>query len=65
MKAWMSLNFCQVRQLTMELAVLGHLSAFIFDQIFFILGGYEDMHKSLGEFEFQSDPTTDYGVNCH
>ena len=22
------------------------------------------MHKSLDEFEFQPDPTTDYRVNC-
>ena len=22
------------------------------------------MHKSLDEFEFRPDPTTDYGVNC-
>ena len=22
------------------------------------------MHKSLDEFEFQPDPTTDYGVTC-
>ena len=22
------------------------------------------MYKSLGEFEFRSDPTTDYGVSC-
>ena len=24
----------------------------------------EDMHKSLDEFEFRPDPTTDYGVSC-
>ena len=23
------------------------------------------MHKSLDEFEFRRDPTTDYGVSCH
>ena len=32
--------------------------------IFFILAGNEDMHESLDEFEFQQDPTTDYGVRC-
>ena len=23
------------------------------------------MHKSLDEFEFRQDPTSDYGVSCH
>ena len=23
------------------------------------------MHKSLDEFEFRQDPTTDYGMSCH
>ena len=41
-----------------------HSSTFIFDLIFFILIGNKDMHKSLDEFEFRSDPTTDYGVSC-
>ena len=27
-----------------------------------VLAGNEDMHKSLDDFEFQPDPTTDYGV---
>ena len=31
---------------------------------FFNLAGNKDMHKSLDEFEFQPDPTTDYGVTC-
>ena len=26
--------------------------------------GNEDIHKSLYEFEFRTDPTTDYGVSC-
>ena len=30
----------------------------------FILVGNQDMHKSLDEFEFWSDPTTDKGVSC-
>ena len=30
----------------------------------FILVGNQDMHKSLDEFEFWSDPTTDEGVSC-
>ena len=29
-----------------------------------ILAGNEDTHKSLDEFEFQSDVTTYYGLNC-
>ena len=41
-----------------------HSSAFIFDLIFFVPAGNKDMHKSLDEFEFQPDPTTDYSVNC-
>ena len=32
--------------------------------IFFILVGNKHMHKSLDEFEFRSDSTTDYGVSC-
>ena len=39
-------------------------SAFIFYLIFFVPAGKKDMHKSLDEFEFQPDPTTDYSVNC-
>ena len=31
---------------------------------FFILAGNKDMHKRLDEFEFQPDPTIDYGVTC-
>ena len=42
----------------------GHSSAFIFDWIFSILTGNEDMHKSLELFDFWSDRTTDYGVSC-
>ena len=35
-----------------------------FWSILFILAGSEDIHKSLYEFEFRTDPTTDYGVSC-
>ena len=38
--------------------------AFIFHLIFFIPVGYQDIHKSMDEFEFQSDPIADYGVSC-
>ena len=30
----------------------------------FIPVGYQDIHKSMDEFEFRSDPITDYGVSC-
>ena len=46
-----------------------HSSAFIFDRIFFILAGNEniyneDMHKSSDEFEFRPDTTTITRVIC-
>ena len=41
-----------------------HSSAFIFELIIFIFEGNKDIHKSLDEFEFRSDPTTYYGVSC-
>ena len=34
-----------------------HLFSVVFDQIFFILAGNEDMHKISDEFEFPSDRT--------
>ena len=76
----MSSNFGQIRPWTAELDAIErlkkiaidlqrekyceHSSAFIFDLIFFVPAGNKDMHKSLDEFEFQPDPTTDYRVNC-
>ena len=39
--------------------------SFFFVLIFFILAGNKGIRKSLDEFEFQPDPTTDYGVTCH
>ena len=41
-----------------------HSSALIFYWIFFILAENKDMHKSVDEFEFQPDPTTNYRVTC-
>ena len=41
------------------------LFSFVFDPIFLILAGNEDMHKISDEFEFWPDRTTDYGVSCH
>ena len=44
----MSWNFYQIPALTLELSALEHLKnghlTFIFDWIFFILAGYEDIH---------------------
>ena len=31
---------------------------------FLIRAGNEEMQKSLDEFEFRPDPTTDSGINC-
>ena len=39
-------------------------SAFIFDQIFFILAGNEDNHNISDKFEFGPDSTKDCGVSC-
>ena len=41
-----------------------HLFSVVFDRIFFILAGNENMHKISDEFEFPPDRTTDYGVSC-
>ena len=41
-----------------------HLFSVVFDRIFFILAGNEDMHKISDEVEFPPDRTTDYGVSC-
>ena len=41
-----------------------HVFLAVFDRILFILAGNEDIRKSLYEFEFRTDPTTDYGVSC-
>ena len=41
-----------------------HVFSAVFDRILFILAGNEDIHKSLYEFEFRTDPTADYEVSC-
>ena len=41
-----------------------HSSAFIFGWIFFTLAGNKTHHKSLNEFEFWQNSTTDLGVSC-
>ena len=47
-----------------EIITFSRLFSAVFDRILFILAGNEDIHKSLYEFEFRTDPTTDYGVSC-
>ena len=42
------MNFC--KHFTKKIHT--HSSAFIFDWMFFVLAGNEDMHGSLNEFEF-------------
>ena len=59
MKAWMSSNFGQVPPPTPVIS-----SASIFDQIFFILAGNEDIHNISDEFEIRPDRTKDCGVSC-
>ena len=41
-----------------------HSSAFIFDQIFFILAGNENIHSISDEFEIRPDRIKDCGVSC-
>ena len=44
--------------------MLSHSSAFIFDRIFFILAGDDDIYNISEEFEIRSDRTKDCGVSC-
>ena len=41
-----------------------HSSAFIFDRIFFILAGNENIHNISDEFEIRPDRIKDCGVSC-
>ena len=71
MRALMSLKFGQIQPLVsmvtdgvmMKKRCLHFFSA-VFHPFLFILAGYDDMHESLDEFEFQPDWTTDCGVSC-
>ena len=70
-KAWMSSNFGQIPPPTPELSALArlkncceHSSAYIFDWIFFILAGNEDIHNISEEFGIWPDRTKDCGLNC-
>ena len=71
MKAWTSSNFNLIPQPTSELSALArlkncceHSSAYIFDWIFFILAGNEDIHNISDEFEIRPDWTKDCKVSC-
>ena len=68
----MNFIFGHTRPPTTELAALerlkysfDHSSTFIFHLIFFILVGNQDIHESMDEFEFRSNPITDYGALEH
>ena len=79
-RACMSSKFGRIRPRTTELAALelrkkfpktynGEYYVITFSRLFLIgsfsyLQVMKDMHKSLDEFEFRPDPTTDYGVSC-
>ena len=41
-----------------------HIFSNVFDRIYFILAGIDDIHKSLNEFEIWRDLTMGYGVGC-
>ena len=41
-----------------------HASSFIFDGIIIKFAGNQDRHKSLNEFNFRLDQTTQLGVSC-
>ena len=67
----MSSKFGQMRPLVSmatDRVIVGkrrhHVFSSIFDRIHFILAGYDDIHKSLNEFEIRRDRTMDYGVGC-
>ena len=58
-KSWMSLNFCQIQQLTTELAALEclknqclHFFLVAIDLILFKLADKEEMHNILDVFQF-------------
>ena len=72
MKVWMTLNFCQIQQLTTELAALEckknqcfHFFSVAIHLILYKLADKDEMHKILDVFEFRSDWTTDNRVPAH
>ena len=69
MRALMSVKFGQIQPLVsmvtdsvmMKKWCLHFFSA-VFHPFLFILAGNDDMHESLGKFDFWPDWPTDYGV---
>ena len=76
--SWTSSKFGQIGPRTAELAALErmkkshrlimgkrchHIFSAIFDWIFFIFAGNEDIYRSLNEFEIQPDATTGFHGN--
>ena len=41
-----------------------HIFSNVFDRIYVILAGNDDIHKNLNELEIRRDPTMDYRVGC-
>ena len=68
----MSSKFGQMRPLvsmatdrvTVGKTTCHHFFLNVFDQIHFILGDNDDIHKSLNELEIWRDLTMDCGVGC-
>ena len=70
-KAWMSSKFSQIRPLVSMATdsdifckTMLPLFSVVLDGILFIPTGYDDIHKSLDEFEIRPDPTMDHRVSC-
>ena len=70
-KAWMSLIFCQIQQLTTELAALEclknqcfHCFSVVVDLILFIVADNKEMNNILDVSIFWPDWTTDNRVSC-
>ena len=58
-KAWMTLNFCKIQQLTTD-----HVFSVATEIIIFKLAGYEKIHNNLYAFELWPDWKTDNRVTC-
>ena len=59
-----SSSYLQVTRTTITSRRSSKLGACIFDWIFFILAGNEDIHESLDEFKFRPDTDTNTRVIC-
>ena len=67
-EAWRSLNFCQIQQLTTELAAFILKGLYFFsvaiDLILFKLAYKKEIHNILDEFQFWPDWTIDNIIAC-